>query len=74
MRIVLRGPKGRALKVNRSLSDMIIELKADCPKIQIYLHVSLIWLADQYMLYASDRIYPLGTDQELPETWLGQSI
>jgi hypothetical protein len=38
----LRGFRGRVLKANQSLSDPIIELKADCPGIQIYLHVSLI--------------------------------
>jgi hypothetical protein len=40
MLIVLRGPKERALKADRSLIDPIMKLKADCPKIQEYLHVS----------------------------------
>jgi hypothetical protein len=59
---------GHALKANRSLSDPIIELKADCLGIQIYLHVSLMWLIDQYMSYASGSVYHLGTDQKVPDT------
>jgi hypothetical protein len=46
MLIALRGPKGHALKADRSLSDLIIKLKVDCPKFQIYLHVSLIQLTE----------------------------
>jgi hypothetical protein len=38
----LRGPRGRALKADRSRSDLIMILKADCLRIQVYLHVSLI--------------------------------
>jgi hypothetical protein len=38
--IVLRGFKDYALKVVRSLIDLIIKLKADCPQIKEYLHVS----------------------------------
>jgi hypothetical protein len=68
MLVPLHGPRGRALKANRSLSDPIVELKADGPEIQIYLHVSLIWLADQYRLYASGSVYPLGTDQKMSDT------
>jgi hypothetical protein len=30
------------LKADRSLSDPIMEVKADCPRIQVYLHVSLV--------------------------------
>jgi hypothetical protein len=74
MLITLRGSRGRALKANRSLSNSVIELKVDCPRIQIYLHVSLIRFTDQYRPYASGSIYPLGTDQKLPDTWMGQSI
>jgi hypothetical protein len=40
--IALCGPRDRALKANQPLFDSIVELKADCPKIQIHLHVSLI--------------------------------
>jgi hypothetical protein len=40
MIIALRGPGDCALKVDRSLIDPIMKLKADCPKIQDYLHVS----------------------------------
>jgi hypothetical protein len=72
--IALRGPRGCALKANRSLFNSIIELKADCPGIQIYLHVSLIWLAGQYRSYASSSVHPLDVDQESPDTWLRQSI
>jgi hypothetical protein len=35
-----RGPRGRALKADRSLFDPIVKLKMDCPKIHEYLHVS----------------------------------
>jgi hypothetical protein len=38
----MHGSRGRALKVDRSLSDPIVRLKADCPEIQEYLHVSLV--------------------------------
>jgi hypothetical protein len=41
MLIALRGPRGRTLKADRSLSNPIMKLKADCLEIQIYLHVSL---------------------------------
>jgi hypothetical protein len=68
MLIALCGPKGRALKVDRSLYDPIMKLKADCPRIQVYLHVSLIWLADQYKSYVSGSVYPLGVGQELSHT------
>jgi hypothetical protein len=34
MLIVLRGFEDRALKADRSLIDPIMEVKADCPKIQ----------------------------------------
>jgi hypothetical protein len=40
MLITLRSPGDHALKVDRSLIDSIIKLKADCPEIQEYLHVS----------------------------------
>jgi hypothetical protein len=72
--MIIAIPDWRALKADRSLFDSIIELKADYSQIQIYLHVSLIWLTDQYMLYVSSSVHPLGTDQELPHTWLGKSI
>jgi hypothetical protein len=36
----LRGPDNYALKADRSLFDPIMKLKAGCPKIQEYLHVS----------------------------------
>jgi hypothetical protein len=42
MLIALHGPRGRALKADRSLSDPIVKLKADYLRIQKYLHVSLI--------------------------------
>jgi hypothetical protein len=42
MLVALSGPSGRALKDDRSLSDLIMKLKADCPRIQVYLHVGLI--------------------------------
>jgi hypothetical protein len=38
--IALRGFGDHALKANRSLINLIMKLKADCPKIQEYLHVS----------------------------------
>jgi hypothetical protein len=38
--IALRDSEDRALKADRSLIDPIMELKADCPEIQEYLHVS----------------------------------
>jgi hypothetical protein len=38
--IALRGVGDHALKANRSLINLIMKLKADCPKIQEYLHVS----------------------------------
>jgi hypothetical protein len=38
--IFLQGSGDHALKADRSLIDPIIKLKADCPKIQEYLHVS----------------------------------
>jgi hypothetical protein len=38
--IILRGFGARALKADRSLIDLIMKLKADCPKIQEYLHIS----------------------------------
>jgi hypothetical protein len=40
MLIALRGSEDRALKADWSLIDPIMKLKADCPKIQEYLHVS----------------------------------
>jgi hypothetical protein len=40
MLIALHDPGVHALKVDRSLIDPIMKLKADCPKIQEYLHVS----------------------------------
>jgi hypothetical protein len=39
MLIVLRDFGDRALKVDLSLIDPIMKLKADCPEIQEYLHV-----------------------------------
>jgi hypothetical protein len=38
--IALRGPGGRALKADRSLIDLIMELKVDCPRIKESWHVS----------------------------------
>jgi hypothetical protein len=38
--IVLRGSGDCVLKADRSLIDLIIKLKADCPEIQEHLHVS----------------------------------
>jgi hypothetical protein len=73
MLVAMCNPRGRALKADRLLSDPIVELKADYPGIQIYFHVSLIWLAGQYKTYVSDSVYPLGFDQELPDTWLGKA-
>jgi hypothetical protein len=40
MFVILCGPRDRALKANRSLIDLIMRLKLDCPKIQWYLHIS----------------------------------
>jgi hypothetical protein len=40
MLIDLRGPGNHALKADRSLIDPIMKLKADCPEIQEYLHIS----------------------------------
>jgi hypothetical protein len=34
--VALRGPGGHALKVDRSMTDLIVEPKVDCPKIQEY--------------------------------------
>jgi hypothetical protein len=68
MLVVLRGLRGRALKADRRLPDPIVILKADCPGIQLYLHASLVLLADQYMPYASGSVYPLCANQELPNT------
>jgi hypothetical protein len=41
MLIALRGSGERALKADRSLINSNMKLKADCPKIQEYLHVNL---------------------------------
>jgi hypothetical protein len=68
MLIALRSPRGHALKVDRSLFDPIVELKVDWPEIQVYLHVSLIWLTGQYKSYAFGNVYPWGADQELLDT------
>jgi hypothetical protein len=40
MLITMHGSGDHTLKANRSLIDSIMKLKADCPKIQEYLHVS----------------------------------
>jgi hypothetical protein len=40
MLIALCGSDDHTLKSDRSLIDPVIKLKADCPKIQEYLHVS----------------------------------
>jgi hypothetical protein len=40
MLIALHGFRDHALKAGWSLIDPIIKLKADCPKIQEYLHIS----------------------------------
>jgi hypothetical protein len=40
MLIDLRGPGNHTLKADRSLIDPIMKLKADCPEIQEYLHIS----------------------------------
>jgi hypothetical protein len=40
MLIALRGSRDRALKTNWLLINLIMKLKADCPEIQEYLHVS----------------------------------
>jgi hypothetical protein len=34
MLVTLRGPKGRALKVDQMMLDLIMKFKADCPEIQ----------------------------------------
>jgi hypothetical protein len=34
MLVALRGPKGRALKADQVMLDLIMKFKADCPKIQ----------------------------------------
>jgi hypothetical protein len=39
MLIILCGPGDHALKADQSLIDLIMKLKADCPKIKEYLHV-----------------------------------
>jgi hypothetical protein len=64
----LRGPRGHALKVDQSLSDLIVKLKADCPGIQVCLDISLIWLDDRYKPYGSGSIYPLDADRKLTDT------
>jgi hypothetical protein len=38
--VALRDSGDHALKVDRTLIDLISKLKADCPEIQKYLHVS----------------------------------
>jgi hypothetical protein len=68
MLIAMRGSMSRTLKVDRSLSDPILRLKVDYPRIQEYLHVSLIWLAGRYKLYVFGSVYPLEADKELPDT------
>jgi hypothetical protein len=40
MLIILRGSGDCGLKVDRSLINPIMKLKADCPEIQEYLHIS----------------------------------
>jgi hypothetical protein len=40
MHVALRGPRVYALKVDQMLIDLIMKLKADCPEIQEYLHMS----------------------------------
>jgi hypothetical protein len=40
MLVAFHDPGDHALKADRSLIVLITELKADCPKIQEYLHVS----------------------------------
>jgi hypothetical protein len=40
MFIALRGSKDHTLKADWLLIDPVMKLKADCPKIQEYLHVS----------------------------------
>jgi hypothetical protein len=71
MLIALRGPRGRALKADQSLSDLIMKLEADCLRIQGYLHISLMWIAGRYKPYAFGSVYPLDVNLELPDTWLG---
>jgi hypothetical protein len=40
MLIALRSFGDRTLKIDRSLVDLIMKLKVDCPKIQEYLYVN----------------------------------
>jgi hypothetical protein len=40
--VALRGPRGRVLKADQSLSGPIVILKVDCLGIQLYLHISLV--------------------------------
>jgi hypothetical protein len=40
MLIALRGSRDRTLKADRSLINLNMKLKTDCPEIQEYLHVS----------------------------------
>jgi hypothetical protein len=71
MLIALCGPRGRALKADQSLSDLIMKLKADCLRIQGYLHISLMRIVGRYKSYAFGSVYLLDVDLELPDTWLG---
>jgi hypothetical protein len=64
----LRGFGDRALKADRSLIDPIMKLKADCPEIQKYLHVSqydLLIDTSRMRLAAFTLLTPIG---RLPDT------
>jgi hypothetical protein len=58
----------RALKVDRSLIDLIMRLKADCPEIKEYLHISqydLLIDTSRMRLTAFTILMPIG---RLPDT------
>jgi hypothetical protein len=66
--IALRGSGDHALKADRSLIDSIMKLKADCPEIQEYLHVSqydLLIDTSRMRLTAFTLLTPIG---RLPDT------
>jgi hypothetical protein len=74
MLIVLRNSEDCSLKADRSLFDPIMKFKADCPKIQEYLHISKhdsLVNTSRMRLAAFTILTSIG---RLPDTELGQSI
>jgi hypothetical protein len=66
--ITLHSSRDCDLKVDRSLIDPIMKLKADCPKIQEYLHISqcdLLIDISHMRLVAFTLLMPIG---RLPDT------